>query len=76
MGQQKRERNLTGPNILLAVRRTEGLSKSREELAGYGLAQPGQRQEAGGRGKRQTQPQRGQRLPPGKQAPGSCLKTS
>ena len=40
----KRERKLP------AVRRTKGLSKSREELAGYGPAQPHRRQE-GGEGK-------------------------
>ena len=54
----RRERKLTGPNTLLAVSRTEGLSKSREELAGYRLPQPGQRQEAGGRGKGQIRSQR------------------
>ena len=36
MGQQKRERKLTGPNTLLPVRRT----KDREELLGCGLADP------------------------------------
>ena len=47
---------LTGPNTLPAIRRTKGLSKSREELACCGPAQPCQ-QEAGGRGKGQTPPQ-------------------
>ena len=55
MGQQKRERKLTGPNTLSAIRRTKGPSKSREELAGYQLAQPCWRLEAGGRGKGQAQ---------------------
>ena len=44
----KRERKLTGLNTLLAVRRTKGPSKSREELAGYLPAQPRRRLEAGG----------------------------
>ena len=47
MGQQKRERKLTGPNTLPAVRRTKGPSKSREELAGYGPAQPRRRRGSG-----------------------------
>ena len=55
MGQQKRERKLTGLNTLPAVRRTKGLSKSREELAGCGPAQRYWKQEAGGRGKGQAQ---------------------
>ena len=55
MGQQKRERKLTGLNTLQAVRRTKGLSKSREELAGCGPAQPRRKQEAGGRGMGQAQ---------------------
>ena len=33
MGQQKRERKLTSPNTLLAVCRSKGPKKSREELA-------------------------------------------
>ena len=40
MGQQKRERKLTGRNTLPAVCRTKGLSKSREVLAGYWPASP------------------------------------
>ena len=39
---------MTGLNTLLAVRRTKGPSKSREELAGCGPAQPRRRQKAGG----------------------------
>ena len=51
MGQRKRERKLTGRNTLLAVRRTKGLIKSREELAGCGPAWPSPAPpEAGGRG--------------------------
>ena len=47
MGQQKKERKLTGPNTLLAVRTTEGLSKSR----GASRLQTGPAPwEAGGRG--------------------------
>ena len=46
MGQQKRERKLTGRNTRPADRRTKGLSKSREELACGGPAPP----EAGGKG--------------------------
>ena len=53
----KRERKLTSPNTLSAVRRTKGLSKSRVELTGYRPAQPHRRLEAGGRGKGQAQPQ-------------------
>ena len=68
MGQQKRGRKLTGPNTLPAVRRTKGPSKSREELAGYGLAQPHWRLEAGGRGKGQARPQGPHPLP-------HCCKT-
>ena len=49
MGQQKRGRKLTSPNTLPAVCRTKGPSKSREELAGCGPAQPRWRQEAGER---------------------------
>ena len=51
---RERERKLTGPNTLLAVRRTkEGLSNSREELASGGLAHPrrGRRHGGGERGK-------------------------
>ena len=59
----KRERKLTGPNTLLAILRTKGLSNSREELAGGGPAHPCQRQEAGGRGKGQIWPQRRHPLP-------------
>ena len=47
-------RKLTGPNTLLAIRRTmEELSNSREELAGGGPAHPtgGRRQGGGERGK-------------------------
>ena len=53
MGQQKRERKLTGPNTLPAVRRTKGLSKSIEELAGCGPPSPagGRKQGGGERGK-------------------------
>ena len=40
MGQQKRERKLTSPNTLLAVRRTKGPSKSREELAAQASDRP------------------------------------
>ena len=50
----KRERKLTGPNTLPAVRRTKGLSKSREELTGCRTGQPLRRQEAGGRGNGQA----------------------
>ena len=64
----KRERKLTGPNTLPAVRRTKGPSKSREELTGCGPAQPRRRQEARGRGKGQARPQGPQPLPHGKQA--------
>ena len=39
---------MTGLNTLLAVRRTKGPSKSREELAGCGPAQPRRRQKAEG----------------------------
>ena len=63
MGQQKRERNLTGPNILLAVRRTKRPINSREELAGCGPAQPRRRLGAAGRGKGQARPQGPQPLP-------------
>ena len=48
---------LTGLNTLPAVRKTKGLRNSREEPA-----HPRWRQEAGGRGKGQTQPQRSHRL--------------
>ena len=52
MGQQKREREkINRPNTLPASRRTKGLSKSREELAGYRPAQPRQRQGGGERGR-------------------------
>ena len=47
MGQQKKERKLTGPNTLPAVGRTKGLSKSREASL-QRMAQPRRRQEAGG----------------------------
>ena len=47
----KRERKLTSPNTPLAVHRTKGLSKSREELAGCRLAQPsGGRRRVEGKG--------------------------
>ena len=47
MGQQKRERKLTGPNTLPTVRRTKGLSKSKgASQLQTGPAPP----EAGGRG--------------------------
>ena len=62
---------LTGRNTPLAVRKTKGLRNSREEPA-----HPHWRKEAGGEGKRQTQPQRSHPLPHCKQAPGSYLKTS
>ena len=74
--QQKRERKLTGLNTLPAVRKTKGLSKSREELAGYGLPQPRRRQEAGGRGKGQAQPQGLHPLPHCKQTSSFLPKTS
>ena len=64
----KRERKLAGPNTLPAVHRTKGLSKSREELAGCGPAQPLLRQEAGGRGKGQARPQGPHPLPHCKEA--------
>ena len=64
----ERERKLTGPNTLPAVLRTKGVSNSREELAGGGPAHPCQRQEAGGRGKGQTWPQRQHPLAHCKQA--------
>ena len=64
----RRERKLTGLNTLLAIRRTKGLSKSREELADCGLAHPPWRQEVGGKGKGQTRPQRRHPLPHCKQA--------
>ena len=49
----KRERKLTGLNTLPAVRRTKGLSKSREELAGFDWPSPtgGRRQGGGERGR-------------------------
>ena len=49
----KRERKLTGLNTLPAVRRTKGLSKSREELAGCRPAKPpgGRKQGGGERGR-------------------------
>ena len=72
----KRERQLTGLNTLSAVRRTKGPNKSREELAGYGPAQPRQRLEAGGRGKGQALPQGPQPLPHCKQASSLQSKTS
>ena len=57
----KREREkINRPNTLPAVRRRKGLSNSREEQAGGGPAHPRWRQEAGGRGKGQTRPQRRQ----------------
>ena len=62
---------LTGPNTLPAIHKTSGLRNSREEPA-----HPHWRKEAVGRVKEQTQPQRSHPLPPGKQAPGSYLKTS
>ena len=68
MGQQERERKLTNPNTLPAIHRTKGLSKSREELAGCGPAQPCWRQEAGGRGKGQARPQ-------GPQPPPTAVQT-
>ena len=47
----KRERKLTGPNTLPAVRRTKGPSKYREELTGCGPTQPRRRQGGGERGR-------------------------
>ena len=64
----KRERKLTSPNTLTAVRKTKGPSKLKEELTGCGPAQPRRRQEAGGRGKGQARPQGPQPLPRCKQA--------
>ena len=46
-----RERKLTGLNTLLAVRRTKGLSNSREELASSGLDHPPLEAEGMGEGK-------------------------
>ena len=67
----KRQRKLTVPNILPAVRRTKGLSKSREELACSGLAHPQQRLEARGRGKGQARPQGPHPLPTANRPPVS-----
>ena len=72
----KREGKLTCQNTLPAVRRTKGLSKSTEELAGCGPAQPRRRQKAGGRGKGQARPQGPHPLPHCKQASSLYSKTS
>ena len=53
----KRERKLTSPSTLPAVRKPKGPSKLKEELTGCGPAQPRRRQEAGGRGKGQARPE-------------------
>ena len=54
----KRERKLTGPNTLPAIRRTKGPSKSRgASRLQTGPARPRRRQGAGGRGKGQARPQ-------------------
>ena len=50
MGQQEREK-INRPNTLLAIHRTKGPSKSREELAGCRLAQPCRRLAVGVGGK-------------------------
>ena len=76
----KRERKLTGPNTLLAVRRTKGLMDPREELAGGGPVHPagGRRQGGGERGKlgpRDGTPyQTANRLPVCLQAPKDFLR--
>ena len=54
MGQQKRGRKLTSPNTLLAVRRTKGPSKSREDLAAQASDRP-----SPARGWRQGERERG-----------------
>ena len=56
---------LTSPNTPPAVHKTKGLRNYRADPPN-----PHWRKEAGGRGKRQIQPQRSHPLPAGKQAPG------
>ena len=62
-----RERKLTGRNTLPAVRRTKGLSKSREEPAGGGPAHPPPEAEGRGEGKGANSAPETASLPNGKQ---------
>ena len=70
-GIAKEREKINWPEHIAAVSRTKGPSKSREELAGYGPAQPRGRLEAWGRGKRQARPQGPQPLPTANRPPVS-----